>query len=253
MNEEMMTTGFTGGDAATGPTAGYDPVMKFRRKLKDKRKEVKKGYHVMPDGTMMPGETHLEETDHEVSMAQSQLKTSKENITKLQKRLGKKKKNIPAWVQSKITDTAHNTDAAASYTKEEVDRHNHTPSRLYQYKVTIPTVGETILYANSPAELMQKLRLLINPRMRADISIERIMPSNAAKFFYNKRMKHMKNIIDEAEDKQLQAQVTQQQINLEKQKVNAKIKAMQMQLQKKTAALKAKARVGGAQQTVDQG
>ena len=24
MNEEMMTTGFTGGDAATGPTAGYD-------------------------------------------------------------------------------------------------------------------------------------------------------------------------------------------------------------------------------------
>ena len=34
MKEEMMTTGFTGGDAATGPTAGYDPVMKFRKKLK---------------------------------------------------------------------------------------------------------------------------------------------------------------------------------------------------------------------------
>ena len=27
MKEEMMTTGFTGGDTATGPTAGFDPVM----------------------------------------------------------------------------------------------------------------------------------------------------------------------------------------------------------------------------------
>ena len=26
MNEEMQTTGYTGADAATGPTAGYDPV-----------------------------------------------------------------------------------------------------------------------------------------------------------------------------------------------------------------------------------
>lgn len=187
-----MTTGFTGGDAETGPAAGYDPVMKFRRKLKDKKKEENKGYHVMPDGTMMPGKVH----------------ESRENPAR--------------------------------------------PSMLFQYKVTIPTVGETVLYANSPAELMQKLRLLINPRMRADIKIERIMPANAAKFFMDKRMKHMKNI-GEAEDKALQQQMTQQQINLEKQKVNAKIKAMQMQLQKKTASLKAKARIGGAQQTVDQG
>ena len=35
MNEEMMTTGFTGGDTATGPTAGFDPVMKMRAKIKD--------------------------------------------------------------------------------------------------------------------------------------------------------------------------------------------------------------------------
>jgi len=126
------------------------------------------------------------------------------------------------------------------------------PSRLFQYKVSIPTVGDTILYANSPAELMQKLRLLVNPRYRGEINIERIMPANAAKFFLDKRAKHMRNV-QEQEDKALQQQVTQQQINLEKQKVNAKIKAMQMQLQKKTAALKAKVRVGGAQQTVDQG
>ena len=119
MNEDLMTTGFTGGDAATGPTAGYDPVMKFRRKLKDKKKEEKKGYHVMPDGTMMPGNTHKEEKDHEVSMAQAQLDKSSENIKKLKKKLGKKEKNIPAWVQAKITDTEHNTDAASGYVNKE--------------------------------------------------------------------------------------------------------------------------------------
>ena len=53
--------------------------------------------------------------DHEVAMAQSQLKKSAENIAKLRKALGKKEKNIPAWMQAKITDTAHDTDAAAGY------------------------------------------------------------------------------------------------------------------------------------------
>jgi len=59
-----------------------------------------------------------EKGDHEVSMAQSQLKKSEENIRKLRKALGTKEKNIPAWVQAKITDTEHNTDAASSYMDE---------------------------------------------------------------------------------------------------------------------------------------
>ena len=53
--------------------------------------------------------------DHEVAMAQSQLKKSAENIAKLRKALGKKERDIPAWMQAKITDTAHDTDAAAGY------------------------------------------------------------------------------------------------------------------------------------------
>ena len=60
-----------------------------------------------------------EEKDHEVSMAQSQLDKSAKNIKDLKKKLGTKEKNIPAWVQAKITDTEHNTDAAAGYTKKE--------------------------------------------------------------------------------------------------------------------------------------
>ena len=63
-------------------------------------------------------EAKEQEKDHEVSMAQTQLKKSEENIRKLRKALGTKEKNIPAWVQAKITDTEHNTDAASSYMDE---------------------------------------------------------------------------------------------------------------------------------------
>ena len=51
-------------------------------------------------------------------MAQTQLKKSEENIKKLRKALGTKEKDIPAWVQAKITNTEHDTDAASSYMDE---------------------------------------------------------------------------------------------------------------------------------------
>ena len=60
-----------------------------------------------------------EAQDHEVAMAQAQLKSAKENITKLQKKLGKKEKDLPAWVQAKITDTEHNTAAAATHQEQK--------------------------------------------------------------------------------------------------------------------------------------
>lgn len=125
MKEEMMTTGFTGADTSTGPTAGYDPVMKFRKKLKNKKDKK----------LVMPGN-----------------------------KLGESREN-PSF-----------------------------PSRLFQYRVNIPEVGETIIFASSPAELTQKLRLLINPRYRGDISIERIMPGEAGKFFMDKRQKALRNV-----------------------------------------------------------
>ena len=59
-----------------------------------------------------------EKGDHEVSMAQTQLKKSEENIKKLRKALGTKEKDIPAWVQAKITNIEHGTDAASSYMDE---------------------------------------------------------------------------------------------------------------------------------------
>ena len=120
------------------------------------------------------------------------------------------------------------------------------PSRLFQYKVTIPEVGETVIYASSPAELAQKMRLLINPRYRGDVKIERIMPGEAGKFFMDKRMKHMRNVKEQA-DQQMKQQMAQQKIAIEKKKIMMKKQELQKQLQLKTQQLKKQARAGAEQ------
>jgi hypothetical protein len=88
-----------------------------------KCKPIPTGYRVDSQGMLVSDkDSSIDEGtksgDHEVSMAQSQLKKSEQNIRKLRKVIGKKEKNIPAWVQAKITDTEHNTDAASSYMDE---------------------------------------------------------------------------------------------------------------------------------------
>ena len=61
-----------------------------------------------------------EKGDHEVSMARKQVEKSADNLKKLAKVLSKKtdKDNLPAWVQAKITNAEHDTDAASSYMDE---------------------------------------------------------------------------------------------------------------------------------------
>ena len=81
-------------------------------------------------------------------------------------------------------------DAAAAAAAEEAKRKMAAELGL---EVDNPEVGETVIYASSPAELAQKMRLLINPRYRGDVKIERILPSAAGKFFMDKRMKHLRN------------------------------------------------------------
>jgi len=128
-------------------------------------------------------------------------------------------------------------------------RDSQKPSKLFQYKINVPEVGETIVYANSPAELRMKLRMAIMPKYRSGINIERIMPGGAAKFFMDKRMKHMKNVkeetdITETQDTQIKNQMNQQKIQNMKKKVMLKKQELQKQLQLKTQQLKKKARVG---------
>jgi hypothetical protein len=60
-----------------------------------------------------------EAKDHEVAMAQSQLKNIEDNVRKLKKKLGSKEKDIPAWMQDKISKTHHNMAAVGEYHAEE--------------------------------------------------------------------------------------------------------------------------------------
>ena len=166
------TGGFSGSAAAKGPNAGFDPVIKFRKKIQ-KRKANEKCCEDVSE--------------------------SKENPRQ--------------------------------------------PSRLFQYKVNIPEVGETVIYANSPAELARKLRMVIAPAHRGSISIERILPANAAKFFYDKRMKHMRNV-QEQNDAAMKNTMATNKIAIEKKKIMLKKQELQKQLQMKTSQLKKQARVG---------
>ena len=336
MNEEMMTTGFTGGDTATGPTAGFDPVMKMRAKLKDlkglvapgnklstsNKKKVKAedyqyeakvdkklpeykratardkrygnphGSHELGGGIRKDRRADHEAkrglkkedkydrykrmirhkqdkygkggpvgADYDTSKDPHYQKQKDQKREKIQKIVNKSKvdeaiapspqeiqvhKKISmlqqklAQLRKKTVNQASKGAAAAtdqeatqestaykyvssinekrktkvnlnpttkdtkgegkfvnkynprylSYTESVVDR--CPPNKLFQYKVKLPEVGETVVYANSPAELMQKLRLLINPRFRGRIEIDRIFPHDAYKFFTDKRTKALR-------------------------------------------------------------
>ncbi len=178
--------GFSGSATATGPNAGFDPILGFKKKIQRRKKK--------------------------------KMKEENERLTP------------------------------------------YGRSKLFQYKVSVPGVGDTVVYANSPAELHQKMRLIINPRYRGDVKIERIMPAKAAEFFMDKRMKHMKNVEpqsaaqankrlyakEELEQKFKQAQ-SQQKIAIEKKKIQLKKQQLQKQLQMKTQSLKKQARSGAEQ------
>ena len=192
MNEDAPTmstataggAGFSHKAAATGPNAGIDPIMNFKKKVQKRKKKMKE--------------------DNEIDR--------------------------PIVVDRQVPGGR---------------------SRLFQYRVKIPKGGiDTIIYANNPAELRQKLRLLVNYRYRGDISVERIMPGEAGKFFMNKRSKHMKNVNESDEQKQQQA-IVQQKTALEKKKVMIKKMALQKQLQSKVQDMKKKARVGGVKGEAD--
>lgn len=204
----MMTVGtggFSGSAAATGPVAGFDPVLDFRKRMAKKIK------------------------DHPYAQEYREKR--------------KKAKDV----------------------REAIDRHNHQVAHLYQYKVNIPEVGETIIFASSEAELRMKMRLLINPRYRGDVKVERIFPSDAGKFYNEKRMKAYKNLPEatdpasadakaqsdaaaKAQDaakqkgeqmkKQLAVQQVAQKIAAEKKKIQLKTQAMQKELAAKVAAMK---------------
>ena len=151
----------------------------------------------------------------------------------------------------------------AKAVKEGLDRHHHQVAHLYQYKVKIPTVGDTIIFGNSEAELRMKLRLLVNPRYQGALEVERIFPSAAGNFYNQKRIKAYKNLPEatmmkpmgpapeesagagaklakqaDAIKKQSAAQQVQAKVAIEKKKIDLKKQEMQKSLQMKISAMK---------------
>tara|TARA_B100002019_G_scaffold44700_1_gene37558 strand:- start:101 stop:610 length:510 start_codon:yes stop_codon:yes gene_type:complete len=88
----------------------------------EKCKPIPEGHMVKPDGFLVKKDVseEKEKKDHEVSMAHKQLNKTERNIAKLKKALGKKEKDIPAWVQAKITTTTDKMDSASSYMQDSV-------------------------------------------------------------------------------------------------------------------------------------
>jgi len=56
---------------------------------------------------------NLKEGDHEVSMAQSSLKSIVKSVVELHKKLGNMERNIPGWIQDHITNAENYIDQAA--------------------------------------------------------------------------------------------------------------------------------------------
>jgi len=81
---------------------------------------------------------NYEKGDHEVSMAKKQVEKSADNLKKLAKVLAKKtdKDNLPAWVQAKITNAEHDTDAASSYMEQACPICNEDPCQCLEGTVT---------------------------------------------------------------------------------------------------------------------
>ena len=61
------------------------------------------------------------------------------------------------------------------------------PSRLFQYKVNIPEVGETIVYASSPAELTQNFVFLSIPDTEVTLVSKELCLVKQVKFFMDKK------------------------------------------------------------------
>ena len=312
MNEEMMTAGtggFSGSAAATGPNAGYDPVMKFRSKVKSKKdkKLVMPGSELKAEDNRSYQEklndvvlekkleriNKLKEQGYEISEEQidelfgavskvakgimggmkggggiaggvkggasavssvaggkipPSIKFGASSMPKPGVNLAQKfdasgksrfQRGIGEFAPKKVpaANTANPSPSQAkpnpmqanrpgfdgkgisnsggsgmagaavaalkkaaskkkglSAMKEAASAPQDQPVGLYQYKVTVPEMGTTIIYASSPAELMIKFRMLFNPRFIKQIKIERISPHKAGELFYVKRLKHLRNI-----------------------------------------------------------
>ena len=102
--------------------------------LSKARESAKNTPLMKSDSVRVAAEAKDYEKDHEVSMAKTQVKKSIDNLRKVARVLAKKTDadNLPAWVQAKLTDTDHNTGAAASYMEQACPICNEDPCQCLE-------------------------------------------------------------------------------------------------------------------------
>lgn len=107
----------------------------------------------------------------------------------------------------------------------------------YAFLVSLPNIGDTIVYAKSPTELKTKLRKYIK-QVDDNIKMKRLLPNEVIDFFTQKRLKAMRGIkesvmINEEEVQDQQQQRQDQMKNAAAQRVEAQ---KRVALAKKQAA-----------------
>lgn len=107
----------------------------------------------------------------------------------------------------------------------------------YPFLVSLPNIGDTIVYAKSPTELKTKLRKYIK-QVDDNIKMKRLLPNEVIDFFTQKRLKAMRGIkestmINEQEGQDPQQQRQDQMKNAAAQRVEAQ---KRIALAKKQAA-----------------
>ena len=153
INEDAPTMsagngGFSGSAAATGPVAGFDPILgdnKKPKKRKFKRKEVKeeKGRHPRD---------------------QKELDRARAYIKKHPKFGLKDKKDVKE-------------DAADRYGKS-----NYLP-----FLVSYDGAEQYVLYGKSPAEIKIQLRKIYRPENHNKIKVKRLYPNEVIQWYWKKR------------------------------------------------------------------
>ena len=155
INEDAPTMsagngGFSGSAAATGPVAGFDPILgdnKKPKKRKFKRKEVKeeKGRHPRD---------------------QKELDRARAYIKKHPKFGLKDKKDVKE-------------DAADRYGKS-----NYLP-----FLVSYDGAEQYVLYGKSPAEIKIQLRKIYRPENHSKIKVKRLYPNEVIQWYWKKRQR----------------------------------------------------------------
>ena len=184
INEDAPTMsagngGFSGSAAATGPVAGFDPILgdnKKPKKRKFKRKEVK------------------EEKKYPYGKATKKNPRGKRDQAELDRAQDYIKKN-PNFGRERSKKDQAELDRAQSYIKKhpkfglkkEDASDRYGKSNYLPWLVSYDGAEQYVLYGKSPAEIKIQLRKIYRPENHNKIKVKRLYPNEVIQWYWKKR------------------------------------------------------------------